>query len=43
LAVLALVGVGALLVYRQRSLDKWEQTLGVGADGQGQPNSAPSS
>jgi hypothetical protein len=33
--VLAVLGVLGLVVYRQRTIDHWEQVLGVGSEPQG--------
>jgi hypothetical protein len=30
LLVLAMVGIAGLVVYRQRTIDQWERTLGIG-------------
>lgn len=32
LLLLATVAVGGLLVYRQRTMDRWERTLGLSGD-----------
>jgi hypothetical protein len=32
LLVVTTLGVLGLLVYRQRSIDRWERTLGIGGD-----------
>jgi hypothetical protein len=48
LLVLVVLGIGGLVFYRQRSIDRWEEALAIGrhrADGHGggQPSTAPSS
>lgn len=46
LLVLVVLGIGGLIFYRQRSIDRWEEALAIGhhrPDPDGQPSTAPSS
>jgi hypothetical protein len=35
LLLVATVAIAGLLVYRQRTMDRWERTLGIGDDSDG--------
>jgi len=46
LLVLVVLGLGGLVFYRQRSIDRWEEALAIGRHRpgrDGQPSTAPSS